>query len=87
MNVLGFKDGFLGLMQNRYDELDSEDLSGILTRGGTVLGTSRTRVDKVDLGAGKKVDGRPVMRDVVEQHNLEALVCLGGDGQDRRQVL
>jgi 6-phosphofructokinase 1 len=86
MNVLGFKDGFLGLMQNRYDELDSEDLSGILTRGGTVLGTSRTRVDKVDLGAGKKVDGRPVMRDVVEQHNLEALVCLGGDGTVRNAL-
>ena len=86
MEVLGFKDGFLGLMQNRYDHLDSDDLSGILTRGGTILGTSRTKAHKVDIGNGKKVDGRPVMKEVVEQHDLEALVCLGGDGTARNAL-
>ncbi len=86
MEVLGFKDGFLGLMQNRYDHLDSDDLSGILTRGGTVLGTSRIKVDRVDIGDGKKVDGRPAMREVVEQHGLEAVVCLGGDGTARNAL-
>ena len=80
MEVLGFKDGFLGLMQNRYEHLDSDDLSGILTRGGTVLGTSRIKVNRVDLGDGRDVDGRQAMREVVEQHELEAVVCLGGDG-------
>jgi 6-phosphofructokinase len=80
MKVLGFRDGFLGLMQDRYVELGSQDLSGILTRGGTVLGTSRAKVDKIDTGDGKKVDGRKEMRRVVERHELEALVCLGGGG-------
>ncbi|MGB7860911.1 MAG: ATP-dependent 6-phosphofructokinase [Acidimicrobiia bacterium] len=80
MDVIGFHDGFLGLMQNRFERLESDDLSGILTRGGTVLGTSRTKVDKVDMGDGAKRDMRPLMRDVVEEHQLEALVCLGGDG-------
>lgn len=80
MEVLGFKDGFLGLMQNRYEELHSPDLSGILTRGGTVLGTSRAKVHKIDVGDGEKVDGRAEMRRVVEKHELEALVCLGGGG-------
>lgn len=80
MEVLGFKDGFLGLMQNRFELLDSADLSGILTRGGTVLGTSRAKVDKMDVGDGSRVDGRHDMRRVVEQNELEALVCLGGGG-------
>lgn len=80
MEVLGFKDGFLGLMQDRYEKLHSDDLSGILTRGGTILGTSRIKVDRVDTGDGRKMDGRKQMREVVEQHQLEALVCLGGDG-------
>ena len=38
MRVIGFLDGFNGLMQNRFVDLHSDDLSGILTRGGTVLG-------------------------------------------------
>jgi ATP-dependent phosphofructokinase / diphosphate-dependent phosphofructokinase len=80
MEVLGFKDGFFGLMQNRYEELHSPDLSGILTRGGTVLGTSRAKVDKIDVGDGEKIDGRQEMRRVVEENGLEALVCLGGGG-------
>ncbi|HSM46156.1 MAG TPA: ATP-dependent 6-phosphofructokinase [Acidimicrobiia bacterium] len=80
MEVIGFKDGFLGLMQDRFVNLHSSDLSGILTRGGTVLGTSRAKVHKIDVGDGTKVDGREKMRQVVERHGLEALVCLGGGG-------
>jgi 6-phosphofructokinase len=86
MEVIGFKDGFLGLMQNRYEHLDSDDLSGILTRGGTVLGTSRVKVHKTDVGDGKRVDGRQAMRQVVEDHGLDALVCLGGDGTARNAL-
>jgi 6-phosphofructokinase len=41
MHVIGFRDGFRGLMQNRFVRLDGETLSGILTKGGTILGTSR----------------------------------------------
>jgi 6-phosphofructokinase 1 len=80
MHVIGFHDGFLGLMQNRFTRLGVSELSGILTRGGTVLGTSRVKVDRMDMGDGRTMDMTPVMRDVVEQHELEALVCLGGDG-------
>ncbi|MFZ0014658.1 MAG: ATP-dependent 6-phosphofructokinase [Acidimicrobiia bacterium] len=86
MDVLGFKDGFLGLMEDRFEQLYSEDLSGILTRGGTILGTSRIKVDRVDTGDGKKIDGRERMREVVEAHGLEALVCLGGDGTARNAL-
>ena len=68
MQVIGFKDGFLGLMQDRHEDLDSDDLSGILTRGGTVLGTSRIKVDRIEIGERRRVDGREAMRSVVERH-------------------
>ncbi len=86
MHVIGFYDGFLGLMQNRFVRLDSDSLSGILTRGGTVLGTSRSKVDKMEMGEGRKMDMRAMMRDVVDQHDLEALVVLGGDGTMRNAL-
>lgn len=80
MHVIGFRDGFLGLMQNRTIRLEGEDLSGILTKGGTILGTSRIKVHKVDVGNGKKTDMRPMMKKVADQLDLAALVCLGGGG-------
>lgn len=86
MHVIGFKDGFLGLMQNRFVRFDSDSLSGILTKGGTVLGTSRAKVDKMEMGDGKRMDMRSLMRDIVDQHDLEALVVLGGDGTMRNAL-
>lgn len=80
MQLLGFRDGFRGLMQNRFVRLGPEDLAGILDRGGTILGTSRARVHKMDVGNGKPMDMRPMMLKTVEQHQLEAVVCLGGGG-------
>ncbi len=80
MHVIGFRDGFQGLMQNRHVRLDGDSLSGILTKGGTILGTSRLKVHRVDVGDGERIDMRPMMQRVVEQHDLAALVCLGGGG-------
>lgn len=80
MDVVGFHDGFLGLAQRRFVRLHSEDLSGILTRGGTILGTSRVKVDRMDLGDGQPQDMRTRIRAVVEDMELEAVICLGGDG-------
>ncbi len=80
MHVIGFKDGFSGLIQNRHIRLESDSLSGILTRGGTILGTSRVKVHKVDMGDGSKIDMRPMIQQVIEQHDMAALVCLGGGG-------
>lgn len=86
MHVIGFRDGFRGLMQNRFVRLDGETLSGILTKGGTILGTSREKVHKMDVGNGKPMDMRPMIRKVVEQHNLDALVCLGGGGTQKNAL-
>lgn len=82
MNVIGFRDGFRGLMENRTVRLDSKELSGILTVGGTILGTSRDKPHKMPIG-GQEMDMRDAIVDVYNKHNLDALVCLGGRGTMR----
>ncbi|GAB5494135.1 MAG: ATP-dependent 6-phosphofructokinase [Phototrophicaceae bacterium] len=82
MSVIGFRDGFRGLMENRTVRLDGKELSGILTVGGTVLGTSRDKPHKMPIG-GQEMDMRDAIVDVYEKHNLDALVCLGGRGTMR----
>ncbi len=79
MRLIGFRDGFRGLMQNRIIWLGSENLSGILTLGGTILGTSRDKPHKMPIG-GKSRNMTDVMVEVYERHHLDALVCLGGGG-------
>lgn len=78
-NVIGFRDGFAGLMQNRTVRLDTDALSGILSLGGTVLGTGRDKVHRMEVGSAV-LDMREAMVDTFEQHDLDALVCLGGGG-------
>lgn len=78
-NVIGFREGFRGLMQNRTVRLGSDELSGILTQGGTVLGTGRDKVHRMDVG-GTVMDMRDAMVETFHQHDLDALVCLGGGG-------
>lgn len=80
MHVIGFRDGFRGLMHDQYVRLDSQSLAGIITKGGTILGTSRDKVHKMPVGDGRKMDMRPLMKQVVERHGLAALVALGGGG-------
>ncbi|MCB0044685.1 MAG: 6-phosphofructokinase [Caldilineaceae bacterium] len=82
MQIIGFRDGFRGLMQNRTIRLESHTVSGILTRGGTILGTSRDKPHQMPVG-GEKMDMTDVMVDTYEQHNLDALVCLGGGGTQK----
>jgi 6-phosphofructokinase 1 len=84
-SVIGFKDGFRGLMQNRTVRLDGDALSGILTQGGTVLGTGREKVDAIDIG-GTTMDMRGVMLEAFHGHDLAALVCLGGGGTQKNAL-
>src|SRR6266436_5358398 len=79
MDLIGFRDGFRGLAEDRRMRLEKTALAGILTVGGTILGTSRDKPHRM------KVDGR--MRDMTDaiasnykKNGLDALVCLGGGG-------
>jgi len=79
MHVIGFRDGFRGLMENRTEPLTRTDLSGILTIGGTILGTSRDKPRSMPIG-GKTMDMTDVMVETYRKHHLDVLVCLGGGG-------
>lgn len=82
MEVVGFKDGFRGLMENRLMRLDRSMLSSILTLGGTILGTSRDKPHKMPVG-GELMDMTEVMCDNYYKHRLDALVCIGGGGTQK----
>ncbi len=82
MNVIGFRDGFRGVMENRSVRLDRAALSGILTIGGTILGTSRDKPHKMPMG-GEEMDMTEVIVANYEKRNLDALVCLGGGGTQK----
>lgn len=82
MEVIGFKDGFRGLMENRIMQLNGPALSGILTLGGTILGTSRNKPHKMPVG-GKMMDMTEVIVENYHKHHLDVLVCLGGGGTQK----
>ena len=82
MNILGFKDGFRGLMENRTVRLDSQALSGILTIGGTILGTSRDKPHKMNVG-NRIMDMTDVIVENYHKNHLDCLVCLGGGGTQK----
>jgi ATP-dependent phosphofructokinase / diphosphate-dependent phosphofructokinase len=79
MHVIGFRDGFRGLMENRSTTLTRQELSGILTIGGTILGTSRDKPHRMPIG-GKTMDMTDVIVETYKRHHLDGLVCLGGGG-------
>jgi 6-phosphofructokinase 1 len=82
MQVTGFMDGFRGLMENRSIRMSGERLSGILTVGGTILGTSREKPNKMQVG-GKLMDMTDVIVENYHKHHLDALVCIGGGGTQK----
>lgn len=82
MQLIGFLDGYRGLMQNRTVRLDGQQLSGILTIGGTILGTSREKPQRMQVG-GKFIDMTEAMVDTYQKHHLDVLVCLGGGGTQK----
>jgi ATP-dependent phosphofructokinase / diphosphate-dependent phosphofructokinase len=82
MEIVGFRDGFRGLVEDHRMRLDKNALAGILTVGGTILGTSRDRPHRM------MIDGR--MHDMTgtivknyKRYGLDALVCLGGGGTQK----
>lgn len=86
MKLIGFHDGFRGLMQNRSVDLNPSTLSGILTQGGTILGTSRDKPDRMPVG-GQILDMTEAMVDTYHHHHLDALVCIGGGGTQKNSYL
>ncbi|MFC2087440.1 6-phosphofructokinase [Bacteroidota bacterium] len=86
MQVIGFRDGFRGMMENRTMELEEHTLSGILTIGGTILGTSRDKPHKMPI-SGRIMDMTDVIVENYNKHHLDVLVCLGGGGTQKNAYL
>lgn len=82
--VIGFKDGYHGLVMNEYQILNPYTVSGILDRGGTILGSSnrdnpfRFRIE--DDGEIKYLDMSDRVVDNLKRLEIEAMVLIGGDG-------
>jgi len=81
MEVLGFNAGYSGLIYNDYTELKESQLSGILTLGGTILGTSREKPFKMVNKNGKKDPHKPEkIKQNYKDLGLDCIVCIGGNG-------
>ncbi|MCT4671911.1 MAG: ATP-dependent 6-phosphofructokinase [Prolixibacteraceae bacterium] len=78
MEVLGFNAGYSGLIRKDYQILDEAKLSGILTLGGTILGTSREKPFKID--KENPIDKVALIKDNYQELELDCVVCLGGNG-------
>jgi ATP-dependent phosphofructokinase / diphosphate-dependent phosphofructokinase len=70
--LIGFCDGWKGVLENRVVPLGVAELRGTLPRGGTILGSSRTNPYKVDGGPER-------VHEVLAEHHVDALVAIGGE--------
>ena len=82
MEIVGFRDGFRGLVENRRINLDRAALSGILTVGGTILGTSRDKPHRMEID-GRTRDMTGVIKDNLRKWGIDCVVCLGGGGTQK----
>jgi ATP-dependent phosphofructokinase / diphosphate-dependent phosphofructokinase len=70
--LVGFRDGWRGVLENVQDELTIESTRGILPRGGTILGSSRTN-------PSKREGGVDLVAQNLERHRLDGLIAIGGE--------
>jgi len=81
MEVIGIANGFSGLMNMEATAMEEKALSGIITVGGTILGTSRFKPFKVEDG---ETENKPqIIKENYDKLGLDALVCIGGNGTQK----
>lgn len=83
VKVYGFEDGYQGLIYGRYRTMTWADFSGILTQGGTILGTSRTPFKRLDIPEADGVDKVAAMKKNYAKLQLDCLFMLGGNGSTK----
>ncbi|MDD5952569.1 MAG: ATP-dependent 6-phosphofructokinase [Oscillospiraceae bacterium] len=80
LEILGIKDGYRGLIYGDYFSLEVSRFSGILTHGGTILGTSRQPFKEMRVIGDDGLDKVKAMKSNYRQMGLDCLVILGGNG-------
>ena len=83
LEVYGFDDGYKGLIYGKYRMLTSKDFSGILTQGGTILGTSRQPFKMMRVPDENGLDKVEAMKQTYYKLCLDCLVILGGNGTQK----
>ena len=83
LEVYGFDDGYKGLIYGNYRMLSEKDFSGILTRGRTILGTSRQPFKLMRVPDEKGLDKVEAMKQTYYKLRLDCLVILGGNGTQK----
>ena len=83
LEVYGFDNGYRGLIYSKYRMLTSRDFSGILTQGGTILGTSRQPFKLMRVPDEKGLDKVAAMKQTYYKLCLDCLVILGGNGTQK----
>ena len=88
VEIYGMYDGYRGLIEGDYKYMEPQDLSGILTEGGTILGTSRQNyVPGKDIVDDKGNSVIPSMLQTYNRLNLDCLVIMGGNGTQKSAKL
>ncbi|MEF9946568.1 MAG: 6-phosphofructokinase [Lachnospiraceae bacterium] len=80
VELYGFRDGYRGLIYANFDMLSAKDFSGILTKGGTILGTSRQPFKMMRVPDENGLDKVESMKHTYHKLNLDCIVILGGNG-------
>src|SRR5512133_3361630 len=70
--VVGVRDGWKGLVEGLFEPLGPREISGLLPRGGTIIGTTRTNPYRIDGGVDRVVSN-------FERGGFDALVAIGGE--------
>ena len=83
VEVYGIIDGYRGLIEGNYKRMQPSDFSGILTLGGTILGTSRQPFKKMRIVEEDSVDKVKNMKNNYKKMKLDCLVVLGGNGTQK----
>ena len=78
--IVGIQDGYAGLIEGNYREMKQSDFSGILTLGGTILGTRRTPFSEMRVIGEDNVDKVKEMKQNYKKMKLDCLITLGGNG-------
>ena len=85
--IVGIADGYRGLIEGDYRTFAKHEFSGILTRGGTILGTSRQPFSAMQVIGEDNVDKVAAMKANYEKMDLDCLVTLGGNGTHKTSNL
>lgn len=83
VEIYGFLEGYKGLMYGNYKLLHADDFSGILTKGGTILGSSRQPFKLMTVPDENGLDKVKAMKDTYKKLKLDCLVVLGGNGSQK----